>query len=164
MLCVNCVHKMRMTPLMHYLLKKAKRIEVRRVVDVPRILPERRRMSVMKTVRKMLKKNNAAAILDEVMKANGLRTLTIFDTVDRFPVYEVDRPMLAAAKREGCDPCLCHVCEKPFLVGQRATWAQMRRPVKTPEGAIVTAFSHYDCRRRFPVDPFLWRRKYGRET
>jgi len=77
------------------------------------------------------------------------------------PAWTVDQGFLDAAISEGCDPPLCHACERPLRIGEAIGIAMVGSPDGDPRNANVAAIAHYACSGRTVQNMTDWRKKHG---
>lgn len=77
--------------------------------------------------------------------------------------WRVDEGFIEAAIREGCDPCLCHACERPILPGQVISLGMVSNPDGDPSNPNVAAITHLECSELPMGNKTEWRKKHGRQ-
>lgn len=75
--------------------------------------------------------------------------------------WTVDEGFLRAAVSEGCDPPLCHACEKPLLLGQKISLAAVKDPDGDPKNPNAAAIAHVACSGRMVPNLTEWRKRHG---
>jgi len=76
-------------------------------------------------------------------------------------LWTVDDGFLRAAISEGCDPPLCHACERPLGLGQKISLAQVANPDGNPRNPNVAAIAHIECCLNKVPNMTAWRKKHG---
>ncbi len=76
--------------------------------------------------------------------------------------WRIDKGFIEAAIEEGCDPCLCHFCEKPIRPRHVITISRTDRETGSPENPVVAAVVHAGCASQPCMNKEDWGKKHAK--